>query len=105
VLEADRSAEEPRGPSDPEDALFEEVQRDHRSASSSEDLAGWQRYLAAYPEGRFAPEARYRRAEALARLGDENAALAAFLWFAHSPEGMSRREDALRWVRALTAER
>ncbi len=89
---------------DAEDVLFEQVRRAHDSVPLEDDLAGWERYLSNYPEGRFAPEARYRRALALARLGRSTEALSAFLWFTDREEGSSRREDALRWIRALSQE-
>lgn len=37
-------------------------------------LVAWNRYLAAYPRGTFAPEARFNRALCLIRLGREDAA-------------------------------
>jgi hypothetical protein len=84
--------------------MFDEIQKAHESVSTEEDLTGWERYLNSYPQGRFVPEARYRRALALARLGRGTEALSAFLWFADQPEGEYRREDALKWIRALSQE-
>jgi hypothetical protein len=92
-------------PFNPEDLLFEQARKAHDSVPVEDDLAGWERYLRAYPDGRFAPEARYRRALALARMGRNTQALSAFLWFTDREEGSSRREDALRWIRALSQER
>jgi len=99
-------AEPAPGPTsfDPEDIMFEQVRKAHDSVPIEDDLAGWERYLSSYPDGRFAPEARYRRALALARLGRGTEALSAFLWFTDREEGGSRREDALRWIRALSQE-
>jgi len=92
------------GSFDPEDVMFEQARKAHDSVSIEEDLADWERYLSRYPDGRFAPEARYRRALALARLGRGTEALSAFLWFTDNDEGGYRREEALRWIRALSQE-
>ena len=92
------------GSFDPEDVMFEQARKAHDSVSIEEDLADWDRYLSSYPDGRFAPEARYRRALALARLGRGTEALSAFLWFTDNDEGGYRREEALKWIRALSQE-
>jgi len=93
-----------QGSLDPEDVLFDQIRKAHETVPVEEDLASWERYLSNYPDGRFAPEARYRKALALARLGRGTEALSAFLWFTDNDEGKYRREDALRWIRALSQE-
>jgi TolA-binding protein len=88
--------------SDPQDALFEEIRRAH--SGPQEALAGWERYLAAYPRGRFAPEARFGRAVALARLGRNAEASEAFLKFADGSEDGYRAAESVRWMYALAGD-
>jgi hypothetical protein len=67
-------------------------------------LAAWNDYLAAYPRGVFAPEARYNRALCLIRLGRYAEAERALGPFARGRPGAYRRDEALRlldWMRAL----
>jgi hypothetical protein len=70
-------------------------------------LAAWNDYLAAYPDGTFAPEARYNRAICLARLGrraDAERALRPFAEGRYDARfGAYRRQEArllLDWLRA-----
>src|SRR5690606_9995452 len=59
-----------RAPVDPEEARYRAAHETHFVARDwSRALRAWDDYLAAYPKGRFAPEARYNRALALVRLG------------------------------------
>jgi TolA-binding protein len=59
-------------------------------------LAAWNDYLAVYPRGTFAPEARYNRALCLVRLGRFEAAARALRGFAHDSVDGYRREEAIR---------
>jgi hypothetical protein len=64
-------------------------------------LAAWDAYLAAYPHGVFAPEARYNRALCLLRLGRRADAARALRPFADGRFGGYRRADAqvlLGWL-------
>jgi TolA-binding protein len=65
-------------------------------------LAAWDDYLAAYPAGVFAPEARYNRALCLVRLGRLHAAEHALQPFASDARNGYRRAEAcllLDWIR------
>jgi hypothetical protein len=90
--------------SDPQDALFDEVRRTQARVRPEEALAGWERYLAAYPHGRFAPEARFGRAVALAKLGRNAEASQAFLWFAEGTEDGYRAAESVRWMYAIAED-
>jgi TolA-binding protein len=64
-------------------------------------LAAWDKYLAAFPRGTFAPEARYNRALCLVRLGRTTAAAQALRPFASGRLSGYRRSEAcqlLRWL-------
>jgi hypothetical protein len=66
-------------------------------------LAAWDAYLAAYPHGVFAPEARYNRALCLLRLGRRADATRALRPFADGRFGGYRRAEAealLAWAAA-----
>jgi len=64
-------------------------------------LAAWNRYLALAPNGPFAPEAKYNRAIALARLGRKSEAIAALRPFADGSFGDYRRDEARKLIDAL----
>jgi TolA-binding protein len=66
-------------------------------------LAAWNRYLAAYPRGTFAPEARYNRALCLLRLGRKEAGVAALRPFARGDYGGYRRTEATTLIDWLTS--
>ena len=73
-----------------------------RGGAPAETLAAWDAYLAAYPRGRFAAEARYNRAIVLVRLDridDARAALAPFA--AGEIEGGYRQAEAAELRDAL----
>jgi TolA-binding protein len=57
-------------------------------------LAGWDAYIAAAPNGPFAPEARYNRALSLVRLGRKAEARAALEPFANGTHGGYRQVEA-----------
>jgi hypothetical protein len=65
-------------------------------------LAAWDAYLAAYPHGTFAPEARYNRVLCLARLGRYAAAATALRPFAAGPARSYRKQDACTLLRGLS---
>ena len=89
------------------DAAVEEsaYQAAHRAHFAERDparaLRGWDAYLAAYPEGRFALEARYNRALALVRLGRTDEARTALGPFADGRYGTYRRVEARDLLDAL----
>ncbi len=85
-----------------EDEMFERAQREHvDSPGSAEELVGWDLYLERYPHGRFEPEARYRRAIALAGLQRWEEARSAFAPFAEGAFGDYRHAEAASWLRAM----
>ena len=64
-------------------------------------LAGWDAYLAAYPSGRFAPEAKYNRALSLLRLGRRDEAKEGLAPFADGAHGDYRKREAKKLLDAL----
>jgi hypothetical protein len=66
-------------------------------------LTAWDAYLAAYPDGRFAPEARYNRALTLVRLGRIDEARAALEPFADGRTHGYRQTEARTLLDALDA--
>jgi hypothetical protein len=84
------------------DELYERAHRAHFAGGDpAAALAAWDRYLAAAPRGRFALEARYNRAVALARLGRRDEAARALAPFAAGEFGGYRRAEAERLLRSL----
>lgn len=63
-------------------------------AGAGAALAAWDAYLDGYPDGSFAPEARYNRALCLVRLERWSAAAAALAPFADGTEGGYRQREA-----------
>jgi hypothetical protein len=110
---AQRAAAAPAAPAaptasarDPGADLFAEAHRLHFIARDPAGaLAAWDRYLAAFPNGRFAPEARYNRALTLARLGRNDEAQAALRPFADGVYGDYHRADARALLGALPSAR
>jgi len=81
---------------------YERAHRDHffRDAPVAA-LGAWDAYLAAYPHGTFAPEARYNRALCLVKLERFAAAAQALRPFARGGDGGYRRHEScllLRWL-------
>lgn len=90
---------------DPNAPLFEEAHRIHFTEHDpARALAAWDRYLAAAPRGRFAPEARYNRALSLVRLGRHAEAKTALTAFASGTYGEYRRADAKALLEALSRD-
>ncbi|MBX3223183.1 MAG: hypothetical protein KF795_21910, partial [Labilithrix sp.] len=109
--ESARAAEAPRPPApsasapDPHAALFAEAHRLHfTERDPARALAAWDRYLAAAPDGRFAPEARYNRALALVRLGRLVEAKPELRAFASGAYGDYRRDEAKALLDALARD-
>ena len=81
---------------------YERAHRDHFFGDApAAALSAWDAYLAAYPRGTFAPEARYNRALCLVRLARFAAAADALRPFATGRFGGYRRHEScllLRWL-------
>lgn len=80
---------------DREESLYRTAHEAHFvTRDSSRALGAWDAYLAAYPQGRFAPEARYNRAISLVRLNRRDEAKNALRPFADGKEvgGYRQRE-------------
>jgi hypothetical protein len=87
---------------DAEESLYAAAHHAHFEARDPlAALRAWNAYLAAYPDGRFALEARYNRALALVRLGRASEARAALAPFADGSYGGYRRAEAKALVDAL----
>jgi hypothetical protein len=67
-------------------------------------IEAWDSYLAAYPSGRFALEARYNRALCLVRLGRTSEAREALGPFVAGTHGGYRQQEATELVQAIDAE-
>lgn len=89
-------------PSDPNAALFAEAHRRHFvERDPHRALAAWDRYLAAAPNGRFVPEARYNRALTLVRMGRNVEAKRGLELFANGMYGPYRQDEAHALLDAL----
>jgi TolA-binding protein len=85
-----------------EDDLYGAAHRAHFvSHDPAAALRAWDAYLAAYPRGRFALEARYNRALSLVRLGRVPEAREALTPFADGTLGGYRRREARELIDAL----
>jgi len=82
---------------------YERAHRDHffRDAPVAA-LAAWDAYLAAYPHGTFAPEARFNRALCLVKLERFAAAAQALRPFARGGSGGYRHHEGCQLLRWLT---
>lgn len=101
---APNAAAPPPAPSvpSPEDEAYAAAHQAHfASRDYGAALAAWDRYLAAFPAGRLAPEARYNRAICLVRLGKKAEARSALEPFADGTMGGYRRAEAQRLLDAL----
>lgn len=78
-----------------EDSLYAAAHEAHFVARDpAAALDAWNAYLKAYPNGRFAPEARYNRALMLIRLGRTAEARSALRPFADAAPGSYRQAEA-----------
>lgn len=93
----------PRSPVDPaERRAYREAHALHFDAREpARALDAWERYLRAYPNGRFAVEARYNRALCLVRLDRRDDARAALRPFADGSHGAYREREARALIEAL----
>jgi hypothetical protein len=90
---------------DPHAALFADAHRIHFvEKDPARAIAAWDAYLAAAPQGRFAPEARYNRALGLVRLGRHAEAKKDLEAFANGTFGAYRREEARALLDALARD-
>jgi len=91
-------------PSTEEQSLYATAHEAHFVAhDSATALRGWDAYLAAHPDGRFAMEARYNRAICLVRLGRRREAREALAPFAAGKHGGYRKNEASELLDALRA--
>lgn len=87
-----------------EDAVYQRAHQAHFGAhDSAAALRGWDDYLRAYPNGRFALEAQYNRALALVRLGRYSEGRAALAPFAAGRYGGYRQSEARALLDAMDA--
>lgn len=95
----------PPNPPEANDAAHELYRVAHQAHFVEHDFASalraWDAYLAAAPNGRFAPEARYNRALCLVRLGRKDDAERALRPFADGSYGTYRRDEAKALIEAL----
>jgi hypothetical protein len=92
----------PPAPTDPEEQLFKSAYRDQFVRHDAQAaLDGWNAYLGAAPQGRFALEAAYDRALCLVRLGRRAEAISALRPFVDGTHGDYHRRDATRLSAAL----
>lgn len=85
--------------------LFSRAHRSHfDGGTSSEALRHWNEYLAAYPHGRFVPEARFNRALTLIRLGDLARARGILERFSRGDFGAARRAQAAELLELIAAD-
>jgi TolA-binding protein len=90
---------------DAEEAAYRVAHEAHFVAHDpTRALSGWDAYLKAYPNGRFAPDAKYNRALTLIRLDRRDEARAALKPFADGTPGGYRQSEARKLLDALTTE-
>jgi hypothetical protein len=95
----------PSAAADPQAALFAEAHRLHfTDRDPARALVAWDRYLAATPYGRLAPEARYNRALTLIRLGRRAEAQQELTAFASGLYGDYRRSEAKALLEAFARD-
>ncbi|MCA9639729.1 MAG: hypothetical protein H6718_03090 [Polyangiaceae bacterium] len=101
--QAGSAAEAPSAaPTDPSHRRYLEAHQAHFvSHDYGRALALWERYLQAFPRGRFAAEAQYNRALCLVRLGRTSEAKQALEPFASGRYGGYRQAEAQALIRAM----
>jgi TolA-binding protein len=100
---APAQAPAPRG--DAELAAYRHAHQLHfHGAPPAEALDAWDAYLAAYPDGQLALEARYNRALCLVRLKRWPAAIEALTPFASGAMGDYRRDEAAKLLDAIRTQ-
>ncbi len=99
ALEPDRSEDPPVDPA--ERLAFQRADALHSAREAAAAIDAWDAYLARYPEGRFAIEARYARALCLVRLGRTDQAREALAPFAEGRYGRYREAEASALIEAL----
>jgi hypothetical protein len=72
-----------------------------RGSDPAAALAAWNAYLAKFPDGQLAPEARYDRALVLIKLKRLDDARMALIPFATAPAGSYRQREAAKLLEAL----
>jgi hypothetical protein len=86
----------------PDDQAFANAHALHFHGSDpARALAAWDDYLRDFPEGRFAPEARYNRSIDLLKLGRTGEAKDALRPFANGAYGPYRQEEARAILRSI----
>jgi TolA-binding protein len=99
---ASRATPSAASASSAEQELYSTAHRAHfEEHDSSAALRGWNAYLASYPNGHFALEARYNRAICLVRLGRRDDARKALGPFAGGAFGGYRQREATELLEAL----
>jgi TolA-binding protein len=89
-------------PPDPELLLYRRAHNAHfRDNDAARALTAWDAYLASYPDGKLALEARWNRAITLVRLGRNDEARAALEPFANGTKQGYRQIEALHLLRTL----
>jgi RNA polymerase sigma-70 factor, ECF subfamily len=90
-----------------EDRALERYRDAHRTHFDAGDptaaLVAWDRYLADFPAGSFAADARFNRALCLLRLGQSADARQALEAFAGAPPGSYRQRDAAALLEGMEA--
>jgi len=87
---------------DPELAAYGRAHTLHfRGSDPKAALAAWDAYLAAYPDGKLAIDARYNRALALVKLGRWADVRAALAPFATAAKGSYRQREAAQILSAI----
>lgn len=87
---------------DPELVLFRRAHDLHfKSGAPSAAVAAYGEYLAAYPRGRFVPEARYNTAVGLLKMGERDRARRLLETFARGEPGSYRQAEATKLLDAL----